>query len=234
MRKTMIVSGLLLAIVGGLIFHHQYASSMAVSTSQIEGHNVVSLLTSRYELDEATMQELENTLTQLDLLIEESFNEAVSNKAVSLKVAKERMMHMQRVSYLATELMTHYEVAEGTSFTLEQAEDLMIAAYLHDLRKYAEGNHAKQGEKYVLANVPSYITIDEARLERIGKLIRYHSDTLSDKQRTKLGENAILVELLQDADTADKILNRGQDKEENITTLNLQSSVDVIENYAGK
>lgn len=210
MQKAMIIGGLLLAIVGGLIFHHHYVSSMAVNTLQMEGHSAVSLLTSRYELDESTMQELENTLTQLDLLIEKSFNEIVSNKEVSLKVAKERMMHMQRVSYLATELMIAYEEAEGTSFTLEQAEDLMIAAYLHDIRKYAEGNHAKQGEKYVLENAPSYITIDEARLERIGKLIKYHSDALSDKQRTKLGEDAILVDLLQDADAADKILNKNE------------------------
>lgn len=227
----MIVGGLLVAIIVVLFLHHQLTSSAAIEKTQMDGHSVISLMTSHYGLDEDKTQELESILRQLDLLNQVSFNEALEEGSASSKLINERMTHMERVSYLSIALMIAYEEAAGTSFTLEQAEDLMIAGYLHDIRKYAEGNHAKQGEKYVVENVPSYITIDTDRLERIGKLIKYHSDPLTDKQRTKLGEDVILEELLQDADTADKILNRGQDAEENITTLNLQSSVDLVQKY---
>ena len=231
MKKGIIAGGLLVIIVAVLIFHNKLTSSVTTQEISMDGHSVVSLMASRYELDEAKTRELENILSQLDLLIQQSFDEAVANNEASLALVKTRMAHMQRVSTLVFQLMVAYEQSSGTSFTLEQAEDLVLAGYLHDIRKYAEGNHAKQGEKYVVANVPSYITIAEDRLTRIGKLIKYHSDALSDKQRAKLGEDAILEELLQDADTADKILNRGQDAEENITTLNLQSSVDLVEQY---
>lgn len=231
MKKGIIAGGLLVVIIAILIFHHKLTSSAVAGEVAMDGHSVVVLMTSRYGLDEAQTKELDETLSQLDILIAQSFDEAVANGEASGALAATRMTHMQRVSNLAFQLMVAYEQASGTSFTYEQAEDLVIAGYLHDIRKYAEGNHAKQGEKYVVENVPSYINIDEERLGRIGKLIKYHSDALSDKQRAKLGEDAILEELLQDADTADKILNRGEDAEENITTLNLQSSVDLVKQY---
>ena len=49
----------------------------------------------------------------------------------------------------------------------------------------------------------------------------------------KLGEDAILAQLLQDADTVDKIINQNEDKDL-VKTLNLQSSIDVVAAYQGK
>lgn len=231
MKNDIIVGGLLVIIIAVLIFHNKLTSSASASKIVVEGHSVVALMTSRYGLDEAKAKALDETLGQLDLLIQQSFDEAIANHEANAAHVKMRRAHMQRVSNLAFQLMAAYEQSSGTSFTLEQAEDLVLAGYLHDIRKYAEGNHAKQGEKYVAENASSYITLGEERLARIGRLIKYHSDALSDKQRTKLGEDVILEELLQDADTADKILNRGEDTEENITALNLQSSIDFIKQY---
>ncbi len=231
MKKCIAVGGIVVAIMAVLVFHNKLVSSITTSKTSMDGHSVISLMTSHYSLEAKEIQELEENLNQLDNLIQKSFDEALSNKAASLSVVKTRIAHMQRVSYLAVQLMIAYEQSIGTSFSIEDAKSLMLAGYLHDIRKYAEGNHAKQGEKYVVENVPSYIKIDEDRLISIGKLIKYHSDGLSAKQRDKLGEDVILEELLQDADTVDKILNRGADEEENIEALNLQSSVDLLEQY---
>lgn len=233
MKKGKIISIFVIIIIGILILHYGYTACSENQTVQMDGHRVERLLNQYYDLNNEALKNVETTLNQLDGLIEESFNEAISKRSISLNTAKKRIAHMQRVSFLALELMKAYEESEGVNFTKQQAEDLMIAAYLHDIRKYADGNHAKQGANYVLENLPNYINIDELRLERISQLIKYHSNSLSEKQMAKLGEDAILAQLLQDADTADKIINRDED-EDLVKTLNLQSSIDVVAAYQGK
>lgn len=233
MKKGKIIGIFVIASIGIFILHYGYTAFSINQTVQMDGHSVEVLLKQYYDLNNEELKNVETTLGQLDGLIEESFNEAVSVKSISLNTAKKRIAHMQRVSFLALELMKAYEQSEGVNFTKQQAEDLMIAAYLHDIRKYADGNHAKQGANYVLENLPSYIKIDELRLKRISQLIKYHSNPLSEKQIAKLGEDAILAQLLQDADTADKIINQDEDKDL-AQTLNLQSSIDVVAAYQGK
>ena len=223
MRNKIIVIGLIVVIIA-IVVHLTIFFGQKETFKQLEEYKAVTVFAKRYNLHETTIQELEEKMAQLDKLIVESFMEAITSESVNQATAHARYQHMQGVSYMAMELMIAYEEKSGIHFTEKQAENLLIASYLHDIRKYAEGNHAKQGEKYVIAHLPSYITIDEADLEMIGTLIRYHSKPLTNEQRDKLGEAAILIDILQDADTGEKILTRGQSAKNNLTNLNLKSS----------
>ncbi|WP_054740932.1 HD domain-containing protein [Cellulosilyticum ruminicola] len=234
MKKGIVIGCIVLAVIGGIIVQqYNHVTTHLSKSVQMAGHSVKTVFETQYHLNNEEVESMETTLNQLDQFIKESFDEIAVTNAVDGEKIKKRIAHMQRVSFLSLELMKAYEEAEGIRFTKEQAKELMLAAYLHDIRKYADGNHAKQGAKYVLEKLPEYMTIDVAQLDHISQLIKYHSDPLSEKQMTKLGDYAILAQLLQDADTADKIINRGESDEE-IAKLNLSSSVNLVAFYQGK
>lgn len=233
MKKGILIGIFMIAIIGVVILQAKFAAPRVNKVVQMEGHSVKTLMSQYYALNDEALEHIEMNLSELDNLIKESMNEAIAMKSVNAKTAQKRIAHMQRVSFLSLELMKAYEEEEGINFTKEQAEDLMLAAYLHDIRKYAEGNHAKQGAKYVLEKLPEYITIEDTRLERIRELIKYHSEPLSEKQSRKLGENAVLAQLLQDADAVDKIINQEEEQELD-KGLNFESSVQLVNAYQSK
>lgn len=224
MKDKMIISSIIVLLIAGLVGHMTLASKGEDSISQMKGDQAIEVLVAHYGLEHDKKQALQQKLDSLDQLIAISFDEIVASHNINKTTMTQRYEHMQRVSYIVMKMMQAYEEATGISFTYEEAEQLLFAAYLHDIRKYADGNHAKQGEKYVLANLPSYISINSESLEVIGTLIKYHSAPLTDKQREKLGKLAVLVDLLQDADKGDKILNKYEDVEKNIAKLNFKSS----------
>lgn len=188
----------------------------------------LQIMREHYTLDNAKVKETNDKLKAVDELVEKSMNSAALEENVTREEIILRVHHMKRVSDLAMELMVNYEEEEGVSFSLEEAECLMFAAYTHDICKFEDGNHAKLGSKYVRENIAALIQCTQQQAESIGLLIRYHSDPLSPDQKEKLGHLVVLEELLQDADMIDKIRNKGATEENNIEALHFDSSREVL------
>lgn len=222
MKKNILVFILAGILILGLFV--LYKLDKKIQEEEAVPHEVVNQLVNKYLLKEEDKERLESMLTACDVLITESLNEAVKEGQTTAQIAKERYAHMQRVSSIAIDLLEELEESEGITFTQEEAEDLMLATYLHDIRKYAEGDHAQNGATYIKAHLPGRITLGEQRIQRIATLIYYHNEELTNRLKEELGENLLLVELIQDADAVDKIINQEKKVKKNDELLNLESS----------
>ena len=61
-------------------------------------------------------------------------------------------------------------ITQQIAFDKQLNQELMVAAKLHDIKKY-EKKHAKKGEKYVREN----FYVENLNVDNICKIIRYHS-----------------------------------------------------------
>lgn len=191
-----------------------------------EGHSVIEVVVAT--IGETERDRLESWLSKSDHLIWERFEKDIALNRVDERTAKERFRHMQRVSYIVVDLLRQYEEIEGVSFSKEEREDLMLAGYLHDICKYEENSHAKEGAKYVRETLSEVLGLSSERVEHIANLIRYHSKVLSDKQKEQLGEQVLFAQLLQDADTIDKVMYKNKKLGVKDKALNLKSSEEYI------
>lgn len=199
------------------------------TTESVYSHAVTEYMVKLEGLKEEEGLALDEVLNQCDKLIQLSLEEAIEKGQTDKQTAKKRFEHLQRTSLVALNLLEAYQTAQNVVFTREEVEDLILAAYLHDIRKYDEGDHAENGAEYIRENlqvyVGEYMALSDGRLERIATLIEYHNTKLKEKVQKKLGDNLVLVQLIQDADATDKILYQGKDI---IDELQLSSSKDYV------
>lgn len=145
--------------------------------------------------NELTAEDVTELLKNMDAVIDKSFKKY---KNIPQDELKQRKKHMKRVTLIALRLVE----PKKTEIKESDIKNLLIAAYLHDIKKY-DKEHQKSGAKYIKKNMQyilEEINSDKKRKKQICKYIKKHSKSSSDGD--------IVLQILQDADRLEKMCRR--------------------------
>lgn len=156
-------------------------------------------------------------------MVRSSFIEYLDEDIIDFKLAYERQCHMIRVRKIAKKLVKN---TPDLNLTKKQLEDLEMACYIHDVRKFSRGDHGDWGYHYVLKRLIDF-GIKPARAFRISNLVKMHNKKVSYiRENVKNTDDLILYYLIKDSDTLDKIVNQGKDRKRELI---LKSSINLVE-----
>lgn len=183
-----------------------------------------------------------NKLKQVQQLVTEELNKDSKDK----EQIKENMEHMNRVALIAMDLI-HSEEEFRKSFTNEDIELIIIAACMHDIKKFKDSDkHDEEGEDFINNNslIIELFKDNTDKIVRISKMIKFHQKGKC-KKNGKLNKDNLSrkpeIKIIQDSDKISKIYKRKNlkdketllncvDKKINIKGLNYEASNSYLEN----